>query len=114
MKIAIFAFNGEMMCFAHALLNAKDLFTNGYDVKLIIEGNATKQIVNLNDSTQPFANLYAEIKQLGLIDCVCNACAGVTGSLEAAKKQNLPICGEMGGHPSMRKYLEQGYEIVVF
>jgi hypothetical protein len=114
MKIAIFAFNGEMMCFAHALLHAKDLQQNGYDVKLIIEGTATKQIVHLADSSQPFSTLYAEIKKLGLIDCVCNACAAVTGSLEEAQRQNLPLCGEMNGHPSMRRYLQEGYEIVVF
>jgi hypothetical protein len=114
MKIAIFTFNGEMMSFAHALLNTLDLYQNGNDVKLIIEGNATSQIANLKDSSQPFGKLYSEIIQLNLIDCVCNVCAGVTGSLEAAIQQNLPICGEMSGHPSMRKYLEQGYEIVVF
>ena len=114
MKIAIFAFNGETMCFAHALLNAMDLYEKGHDVKLIIEGSATKQIKELTNPDVPFSKLYKKVCENGLIDCVCNACAGVMGSLDSAKKQNLSICGEMSGHPSMNRYIEAGYEIVVF
>jgi len=41
-ETAIFAFNGETMYFAHALLNVLDMKGKGYDVKLIIEGSATR------------------------------------------------------------------------
>jgi len=113
-KVALFAFNGEAMCFAHVLLNGIDLNENGYDVKIIIEGTATKQVKELADEAKPFANLYKKVKELGLIDCVCKACAAKTGSLEAATQQALPICDEMTGHPSIRRYSEQGYEIITF
>lgn len=43
-KVAIFAFNGEEMCFIHALMNAIDMKNRGYDVKLIIEGSATRLV----------------------------------------------------------------------
>jgi hypothetical protein len=33
-KVAIFAFNGEAMCFAHALLNAKDMKKKGVRHKI--------------------------------------------------------------------------------
>jgi hypothetical protein len=36
------------------------------------------------------------------------------GSLDAAMEQNLPICGELKGHPSMSRYIENGYEIITF
>jgi hypothetical protein len=113
-KIALFAFNGEPMCFAHVLLNGIDLSENGYDVKMIIEGSATKQIKYLADEKKPFANLYKKVKQLGLIDCVCKACAAKMDSLEAAFEQKLPVCDEMTGHPSIRRYVEQGYEVITF
>ena len=113
-KIALFAFNGEPMCFAHVLLNALDMHENGYDVKVIIEGTATKQIQELADETKPFANLYQLVKQKFLVDCVCKACAAKTGSLDAAIEQKLPLCDEMSGHPSIRRYSEQGYEVVTF
>jgi len=113
-KVAIFAFNGELMCFAHALLNAHDMKEKGYDIKLIIEGSATKQIKDLLEPGKPFANLFKEIKDGELIDCVCEACSTVTGSLDSAKEQGLPICNEMSGHPSISRYRDEGYDVVVF
>jgi hypothetical protein len=43
-KIALVAFNGELMCFAHILLNAFDMKTRNYQVEIIMEGSATKLI----------------------------------------------------------------------
>jgi len=113
-KVAIFAFNGEPMCFAHTLLNTLDMKYKGYDVKLIIEGSATKQVEELANPKKPFANLYAEVKKAGIIDCVCKACSTQTGALKSAEEQELPICGEMSGHPSLSRYMEAGYEVIVF
>ena len=39
-KIAIFAFKGDPMCFVHVLLNAKDMHEKGFNVKIVIEGEA--------------------------------------------------------------------------
>jgi len=113
-KIAIFAFNGEMMCFVHALLNALDMREKGYDIKLVIEGSATKQIKELADPGKPFAKIYEKSRKAGLIDCVCQACANQTGSLDSAKEQNLPLCSEMSGHPSIAQYIENDYQILIF
>ncbi len=113
-RYALFAFNGEPMCFAHVLLNAIDLHENNYDVKIIIEGTATKQIKELADPAKPFANLYQKIKKIELIDCVCKACAAKTGALDAALEQDLTLCDEMSGHPSIRRYIEKGYEVITF
>ncbi len=113
-KIAIFAFNGEEMCFIHALMNTLDLKEKGYDVKLIIEGSATRLVKEAEDEKRPFTNLYTKAKDAGLIDCVCRACAAKMESLESAKQQHLPLCNEMFGHPGMSRYIDEGYEIVVF
>lgn len=113
-KIALFAFNGEAMCFVHVLLNALDMKQRGYDVKVIIEGSATKLVEELADPTKPFANLYQKVKDQGLIDCVCKACSAKMNSLHSAMEQQLPLCDELSGHPSMAKYIEQGFEIITF
>jgi hypothetical protein len=111
-KIAIFAFNGDPMCFVHALLNTLDMQANGYDVKLIIEGSATRLVKHFTDPEVPFADLYTKVKETGLIHCVCRACAAKMDSLEDAEAQQLPLCREMSGHPGMASYLEQGYQII--
>lgn len=113
-KIALFAFNGEAMCFVHVLLNALDMNEKGYDVKVIIEGSATKLVEELADETKPFANLYKKVKDHGLIDCVCKACANKMNALNVAVAQQLPLCDGLSGHPSMAKYMEQGFEIITF
>jgi hypothetical protein len=111
-KVALVAFNGETMCFAHALLNALDMHSRNYDVKLIIEGSATRQILDLNEPGKPFADLYAKVKAAGLITAVCRACASKMGSLEAAEAQSLPLVGEMSGHPPLAEWVQGGYQVI--
>ena len=42
-KVALFAFNGELMCFIHVLLNALDMNKKGYEVKIVIEGSGPRK-----------------------------------------------------------------------
>jgi hypothetical protein len=113
-KVVLVAFNGEPVCFVHVLLNALDMRERGYEVKLVIEGSATKLVAELSDPAKPFANLYAAVREKGLIDCVCQACAAKMGSAEAANEQGLRLDGEMKGHPSLAKYMDAGYQVITF
>lgn len=111
-KIAVFAFQGELMCFAHALLNVIDLKNRGHEVKLIIEGSATGLIEQLNKEGTPFAPLYAKVKSEGLLAGICRACAGKMGSLPEVERQKLALLGEMQGHPGFATWIAEGYEII--
>ena len=113
-KYLVFAFNGETNCFVHALLNAEEFYEEGFDVKLVIEGSATKQVKLMNDPENEFANLYQRIKDKSLVDCVCRVCAKKMNSLDSAREQNLKICDSLSGHVSMAKYIKDGYEIITF
>lgn len=111
-KVVIFAFTGEAPCFAHALLNALDMKSRGWDARLVIEGKATALVRDLANPSAPFAPLYAKARDAGLIDCVCKACANKLGALAAAQEQGLALCDELSGHPSMARYMEAGYQII--
>lgn len=113
-KIALFAFNGDLTCFVHVLLNALDMKARGFDVKIIVEGASTKLIPELAKEGNPMGNLYNEVKTQGLISAVCRACAAKMKTLEAAEAEGLPISDDMKGHPSMSSYIEQGYDIITF
>jgi hypothetical protein len=113
-KAALFAFNGDPMCFIHVLLNALDMDRRGFDVKLVIEGSATKLVAPLDHEEHPLNKLYLEVKDKGLIHCVCKACANKMGTLESAEAQELAVCGTMMGHPSMGDYMDDGYEVLIF
>lgn len=109
---ALFAFNGNAMCFVHVLLNAMDLKDRGAEaVAIIIEGEAVKLVQEMETSKNP---LYMKAKAQGLIACICKACSAKMGVLEFNESTGIPVTGDMSGHPSMADYLEKGYQIITF
>jgi hypothetical protein len=113
-KAALFAFNGEFMCFIHVLLNALDMKAKGYDVKIVIEGSATRLIPDLAKEGNPIHGLYKKAKELGLIEGACKACSSKMGTLDDVKKEGFALLDDMSGHPGMARYREQEYEIITF
>ena len=113
-KIALFAFNGDPMCFVHVLLNALDFSDKDYEIKLVIEGSATKLISELDTENHTLHNLYEKVKEKVLLVGACKACAQKMGTLQAAEAQGLRILSDMSGHPSMESFIEQGYKIITF
>lgn len=114
MKVVLFPFNGELMCFIHVLLNALDMKERGYEVGIVIEGAATTLVPKLAESSNPMHMLYQQTKDAGLIFGACKACSAKLGVLEAVEAEGLTLLGDMKGHPSMAAYQEQGYQIITF
>ncbi len=110
----MFVFNGNPMCFIHVLLNASDMNDRGHTAKIVIEGEATKLIPELNKPENRLNRLWESAKSNNLIDGVCKACANNMETLKDAKEQGLPILNEMSGHPSMGRYIDEGWEIFIF
>ncbi|MDC7242118.1 MAG: hypothetical protein PQJ50_17320 [Spirochaetales bacterium] len=111
-KVVIFAFQGEAVCFAHAMLNVLDLSAKGHKARLVIEGAACKLIGDLKNSSHPQHPLYTGIIAQGLLGGVCRACCHQMGTLEEAEAQGLPLLSDMKGHPSMEEWLQKGYELI--
>jgi hypothetical protein len=111
-KTAVFAFNGNLTCFAHALLNVLDLHAKGYVSTLVIEGASCKLLKELNTEGTPFHAQYRQVIEKDLLSCVCKACCAKLGSLEEAKNQGLPLGADMAGHPSMERYIREGFDII--
>lgn len=113
-KLLLLAYNGELTCFAHVMLYAIDFEKKGYEVKVVLEGAATGLIAQLEQPGAPFAELYRQLKEKGLLHCICKACSQKMGTLSAAEQQGLNIVGDMQGHPSIEAFVADGYEIVSF
>lgn len=113
-RVVLVAFNGDPMCFVHVLLNALDMDEKGYEVKIVIEGSATKTANELCDETKPFSKIYHDVRDKGMIDCVCHACSAKMEALEGIQAQGLPLCKDMKGHPGLARYIEQGYKVITF
>lgn len=113
-KIALVAFQGELMCFSHVMLYALDYTEKGYEVAVIIEGAATGLIAELARSETPFAAQYLRLREQGLIACICKACSVKMGTHDEAIAQGLRLGSDMHGHPSLEHYTRLGYEVMTF
>ena len=113
-KIALFAFNGDFMCFIHVLLNALDMKAKGHEARIVIEGSATKLVPEMSREGNPLYKLYRKARQENLIDGVCRACAAKMGVTEAVEAENLIFLDDMSGHPGMARYIDEGFEIISF
>lgn len=111
-KMAIVSFQGEMPCFAHALLNVWNYHERGYEVALIVEGASTARIADI--SRTPQGKLWEKIREAGLIRSVCKACAVQMGSLAEAEAQRLPIDAALSGHSDLEVFTAAGFEIILF
>lgn len=113
-KIAMFVFNGDPMCFIHVLLNGLDLKEKGNEVRIIIEGSATKMISDLVKQDRPLHTLYQKALEKDLIVGACKACSAKLGVKPDIEKTGLPLLDDMHGHPGMARYLDDGFEIISF
>ena len=113
-KYALFVFNEEPMCFVHVLLNALDMHEKNHDVKIVIEGAATKLLPGLANNEVSLYDKWEKVKAAGLVAGVCRACSYQMGTQESAKAQGLELLADMAGHPGMAGFRQAGYEIITF
>ncbi|RKX36886.1 MAG: hypothetical protein DRP64_17970 [Verrucomicrobia bacterium] len=106
--------NEGMARAVHALLYATELAEKGYAVVLIFDGAGTGWANELRKPENPLHKHYIKIKELGMVEEICDYCAD---SFDV--KDNLPeqqkklLVGDYEGHPSLVKWIEKGYQIIV-
>lgn len=113
-KIALVAFNGELLCFVHVLLNALDMNDRGWQVTVVFEGAAVKLVGELEKEANPFHQLYVKARDAGLVRGACRACSAKLGVLEEVQAAGLPLLDGMSGHPSLAELQEEGYSVMTF
>jgi hypothetical protein len=113
-KVALFPFNGEMMCFIHVLLNTLDMHEKGLEVIVVVEGAATRLLPELARQDNPMHSLYQKVRDKGLLAGACKACSAKMGVLESVRADGVPLLDDMNGHPGMAGLMLQGYAIVTF
>ncbi len=113
-KIAIVLMGGlDMPCrLVHAFLWALDMAVRGGEVKIVFEGESPHWLLELPDPGHGRHPLYRKVKELGLIDAVCKACAVQAQAVEAAAEEGLRLVYDASGHVSLMRYVEDGYRIV--
>jgi len=113
-KVALFAFNGDPLCFVHVLLNALDMNTRGMTVGIVLEGTSVKLVPELVRPDHPLHPLWTRVCEANLVAGVCRACAVKLGAFDDVVAQDLPLLADMSGHAGVASFLNDGFEIITF
>ena len=113
-RIAIFLLAGpDMPCrMVHAFIWALDVVGQGGEAKVVLEGEAPRWLLELPDPGHGRHGLYRKVKEAGLIDAVCKACAVQARAVEAAAEEGLRLVNDASGHVSLVPYVDAGYHVV--
>ncbi|OIO38212.1 MAG: hypothetical protein AUJ71_03660 [Candidatus Omnitrophica bacterium CG1_02_49_16] len=99
----------------HALLYSRELKEHGHEVKLVFDGAGTEWASEWMsaESTDKLKPMYEELKKSGVTQIICDFCATAFKVKENLEKEKVVMTAEYQGHPSIAKWADEGYEIIV-
>lgn len=104
--------HADMGRVANALETVKEFQEAGDAVRLLFDGAGTRWIEVLSNPQHRLHRQFAAVRPS--ITGVCRFCAAAFGVKEEVQQSGIPLLGEYEGHPSLRKLVEQGYQIITF
>lgn len=96
----------------NALQIARELKDGGDDVTVIFDGAGTQWVPTLSDEDHKYHTLYRQVS--GVIQGACSYCAGAYGVKEQIEASDVELLDEFDGHPSIRRLMSNGYQIITF
>jgi hypothetical protein len=95
----------------NALTTARELKEAGDEVTLLFEGAGTKWVRELARDDGRFGEAFAQVADVA---AACSHCAGVFGVTEAVEAAGLPLLDEYASHPSLKRLVDRGYQVITF
>jgi hypothetical protein len=96
----------------NALQIAREFDENGDDATIVFDGAGTQWVPTLSDESHKYHALYEQTENL--IAGACSYCAGAYGVKEAIEETDVDLLDEFDGHPSVRKLISNGYQVLTF
>jgi hypothetical protein len=96
---------------SNALTLAKESEDAGDDVRLVLDGAGTKWAGELAGEEHKYHRLFEDVREQAGACVYCARAYGVKDQVEAA---GVELLDEYKGHPSIRRLIADGYEIVTF
>ncbi len=113
--IVILAENGSheaMGRVTNALEFAKELKEENDDVRIVFDGAGVTFIPELADESHDAHPLFQAVEDE--IDGACKFCSKAFGVINEVRKTDVSLVAEYDDHPSLRKYIQDGYQVVTF
>jgi len=97
---------------ANGLETAKEFAEHDDDeLELIFDGAGTQWIPELEDEDSDYHELYQAVRD---DTSVCDYCSGAFGVEDAVADAGLVTLDDHDGHPSVRSFVADGYEVITF
>lgn len=97
---------------ANALITAKEFSESGDDVTVVFDGAGTKWVGELADPDHKYHEAFESIK--GNVAGACSYCASAFGVKKEVQQSGVPLLEEYERHPSIRRLVSSGYQVVTF
>jgi hypothetical protein len=99
----------------HALLYSQELLEHGHEVVLVFDGAGTEWIHRWTapNSEDPLLPTYQALHGKGIMEVVCDYCAGAFEVKEDLASRKVPMTSGYQGHPSIAFYVNKGYQLVI-
>lgn len=96
----------------NALEATKELKEGGDEVELIFDGAGTTSAVAIACPDHDLHRLYTLVQDQ--ITGVCRYCARAFGVFEEAEEIGFTLLAEYDQHPSVRRLVTEGHEVITF
>lgn len=96
----------------NAMMAVKEFQEANDDVKLIFDGSGTRWIKALSDKDHDYHHLFNKIKNR--ITGACGYCAKAFNANKDIESNHIHLIDEYEGHPSFRRLITDGYQIITF
>ncbi len=95
----------------NALMGAFEYVELGETVQIVFDGAGTQAAAELARDDHKYHELFEKVRAAV---AVCSYCAEAYKMTDKIKEANLPLVDEFKGHPSYRKLVESGFQILTF
>jgi len=99
----------------HALLYSQELLDHGHEVVLVFDGAGTHwaNVWSNLETEGKFRKLYLELRKSGVTEVICDYCATAFKERVHLDARQANFKGDYKGHPSIAKYANDGYQILI-
>lgn len=104
--------HGNLARAVNALTTAKEFKDAGEDSTVVFDGAGTAWIPVLAAPDHPAHRLYESVKDR--IGGACSFCARAFGVKDEIEELGVTLLDEYKAHPSLRKLVDGGYEVITF
>lgn len=102
--------HGDLGRVVNALTTVKEFKDAGDEVTLIFDSAGTKWVAELVRRDHRLHGLFESLKDK--VGGACNYCAKAFGVRQAIEASGVPLLAEYSDHPSIRKLVAEGYEVI--